>query len=98
MKGYWLILAGDVTDPAAQARYAALWPPIAARYGATVRVLDRTQVLVETQGHTRVMVVEFDRHESAVACYRDAAYQQAMAFAVQASRRDVLVLRGEPPQ
>lgn len=98
MKGYWLILAGDVTDPAAQQRYAQLWQPVAARYGATLRVLDRAEVLVETQGHTRVMVVAFDRYDTAVACYHDAAYQQATVFALQAARREVLVLRGEPPQ
>jgi uncharacterized protein (DUF1330 family) len=98
MQGYWLILAGDVTDPAAQAHYAQMWQPLAARYGATLRVLDRPAVLVETQGHTRVMVVAFDRYETAVACYHDAAYQQAMGFAQQAARREVLVLRGEPPQ
>jgi hypothetical protein len=45
MKGYWLILGSNVEDHAAQERYAALWKPIAARYQASVRMLDVTAVL-----------------------------------------------------
>ena len=72
MKGYWLILGSDVKDGAAQEQYAALWMPVAARFGATVRVLDAS-VLREAHTTRRVVVVEFPSVELARACYADPA-------------------------
>ncbi|SIT48127.1 conserved hypothetical protein [Paraburkholderia ribeironis] len=95
MKGYWLILGGDLKDQDAQKKYGELWAPIAEKYDAKVRVLDRHAVLKEAQTTTRVVVVEFPSYEQAKACYADAAYQEAARFAMQASERELLVLQGE---
>ncbi|MEX3933798.1 DUF1330 domain-containing protein [Paraburkholderia phymatum] len=95
MKGYWLILGEDVKDPDAQKRYGELWAPIAAKYDAKVRVLDTHAVLKETRTTTRVVIVEFPSYEQARACYADSAYQEAAKFALQASKRELLVLQGE---
>jgi uncharacterized protein (DUF1330 family) len=94
MKGYWLILGSDVKDGAAQEQYAALWMPVAARFGATVRVLDAS-VLREAHTTRRVVVVEFPSVELARACYADPAYQDAMQFALAASDRELLIIEGD---
>jgi uncharacterized protein (DUF1330 family) len=95
MKGYWLILGSEVKDGAAQEQYAALWKPIAARFGATVRVLDASVVLREAHTTKRVVVVEFSSVESAKAAYSDPEYQEAMQFALRASDRELLIIEGE---
>ncbi|SAL57613.1 DUF1330 domain-containing protein [Caballeronia humi] len=95
MKGYWLILGSNVEDHAAQERYAALWEPIAARYQASVRMLDVTAVLQEARSTKRVLAVEFPSIELARACYEDPAYQEAMPFALKASYRELLIIEGD---
>jgi uncharacterized protein (DUF1330 family) len=95
MKGYWLILGSDVRDAAAQEQYAALWKPIAARFGASVRALDAGTVLREAHTARRVVVVEFPSVAVARACYADAAYQEAMQYALAASQRELLIIEGD---
>ena len=95
MKGYWLILGEDVRDQEAQKRYGELWTAIAAKYEAKVRALDTYAVVKEAQATTRVVVVDFPSYEQAKACYDDPAYQEAAKFAIQASKRELLILQGE---
>jgi uncharacterized protein (DUF1330 family) len=95
MKGYWLILGSDVRDGDAQEQYATLWKPVAARFGATVRVLDASVVLREARATRRVVVVEFQSVEHARECYADPAYQDAMQFALAASDRELLIIEGD---
>lgn len=97
MQGYWMILGGEVLDKAAQDAYVELWQPIAARYAAKINVLDTAAVLHETQGYSRVVIVEFESYDKALECYLDSEYQIAKALAVQASRRELLILKGQPP-
>ncbi|ALL69350.1 hypothetical protein K788_0007256 [Paraburkholderia caribensis MBA4] len=95
MKGYWLILGSDVKDAVAQDQYAALWKPIASRFQAKVRVLDASVVLREAHTTRRVVVVEFPSVALARACYDDAAYQDAIQFALVASHRELLIIEGD---
>lgn len=98
MKGYWLILAGTAIDTEAQATYGQLWKPIAEKYKAKIHPLNAQDVLVETRGYTRALVVEFESYDAAVACYKDNAYQAAKVFALRAAQRELLILQGDPPQ
>lgn len=98
MKGYWLVLTGKVADEKSQEAYAQLWKPISEKYSAKQRALSPGETLLETNGYSRALVVEFDSYEAAVSCYQEEAYQAAKAFAVKACQRELLILRGEPPQ
>ncbi len=98
MQGYWLILGSEVVDEAAQAAYVDLWKPIAIRYGAKISVLKKDMALHETQGYSRVVVVEFESYNQALACYHDPEYQIAKVLALKASRRELLILQGQPPR
>ncbi|BBQ01650.1 hypothetical protein BSFA1_67780 (plasmid) [Burkholderia sp. SFA1] len=95
MKGYWIILGTSVTDQEAQKTYGALWAPIAQKYQAKLKTVDASSVLREARDAQRVLVVEFPSHEAAVACYEDPAYQEAKQFALQASKRELLIVAGE---
>ena len=93
MKGYWLILGTRVSDPKAQAEYASLWAPIAEKYHAVINP-NRAPLLRENRDAERLVVVEFPSLEAAKACYDDPAYQHALKFALQASRRHLVILEG----
>ncbi|MEC5408554.1 DUF1330 domain-containing protein [Paraburkholderia sp. MPAMCS5] len=95
VKGYWIVLGTDITDPDAQATYGKLWAPIAEQYGARLRSVDLAGVLVEANAIGRVSVVEFPSLERAKACYADPSYQEAKQYALKASRREVLIFEGE---
>lgn len=94
MKGYWIILGAEVTDVEAQQEYGRLWQPIGQKYNAQVKVLD-CEVLKESWGASRVLVVEFDSLALAKACYDDPAYVQAYACAVRASQRQLIIIEGD---
>ena len=95
MKGYWIILGGDVTDTAAREEYVRRWGPIAERYGARINQTAATPELVEPNGASRVLIVEFASLADARACYADPDYQEAMTYAVKASTRSLLMVEGE---
>ena len=95
MKGYWLILGNAVADQSAQADYGRLWAPIAQKYGARVNPTAVPPLLKEARSTARVVIVEFPSYEAAKACYDDPAYQEAIPFAVKASKRDLVIFQGD---
>lgn len=94
MKGYWIILGSDVTDPKAQQEYARLWKPIGEKYGAVLKVLE-AEALKEARETSRVFAVEFASYAQAKACYEDPAYTEAKAFALRAASRQLIIIEGE---
>ncbi|OWV29732.1 DUF1330 domain-containing protein [Halomonas campaniensis] len=94
MSGYWIIFASEVIDQEAQKEYGRLWGPISEKYDAKIKVLDQG-ALVETQGSSRVLVVEFPSYSQAKACYEDPAYVEAKSYALRAAKREVLITEGE---
>lgn len=94
MKGYWIILGTAVVDAAAQAKYGALWAPIAAKYQARLVTSGHSLELKETRDTHRVMLVEFPSLALARACWDDPDYQHAKDFARAASARDLVIVEG----
>lgn len=95
MKGYWLIVGTEIFNEGAQSEYAKLWKPIAEKYQARINPLKVPPLLREARDASRIIVVEFPSHELAQACYDDPAYGEARSFALQASTRELLILKGE---
>src|SRR2546427_903587 len=95
MKGYWLILGTEITDQVAQDEYNRLWAPIAEKYQARLNPAKIPPLLKEVRNTSRVIIAEFPSYEMAKACYEDPAYQEARQFALQASKRDLLIFEGE---
>jgi uncharacterized protein (DUF1330 family) len=95
MKGYWLILGTAVTDQEAQGEYGKLWAPIAEKYQARLNPTTVPPLLKEARETARVIIVEFPTYELAVACYDDPAYIAAREFALKASKRDLVIVKGD---
>ncbi len=95
MKGYWLIIGTEIADQEAQREYGRLWKPIAEKYQARINPLSVPPVLREVRDATRVTVVEFPSYEIAAECYDDPDYQQALQFALKASKRELVLLKGD---
>lgn len=95
MKGYWLILGTEISNESAQNEYIRLWKPIAEKYQARVNPVKVPPLLKEARDAHRVIIVEFPSYENAMACYDDPAYRGAREHALQASNRELLILKGK---
>ena len=94
MAGYWVVRGGEIRDPAALDEYAALWPPIAARYGAEI-IAGKGEIDCREGAHySRQLLVRFDSYAQAVACYEDPEYQAAKKLVQQAYDRELSILEG----
>jgi uncharacterized protein (DUF1330 family) len=95
MKGYWIILGGEIVDQEAQAEYGRLWAPIAEKYRARLNPTAVPPLLKDTRNTRRVVIVEFPSYRMARDCFDDPAYQAARDMALKASERDLLIVEGE---
>ncbi|MDX8512540.1 DUF1330 domain-containing protein [Mesorhizobium captivum] len=95
VKGYWLIIGTEISDQEAQAKYGRLWKPIGEKYQARVNPSKQPPLLMEARDAQRLLVVEFPSLEIAKACYSDPAYGEAMRFALQASKRVLVIFEGD---
>jgi uncharacterized protein (DUF1330 family) len=81
-----------VTDAEAYARYAALATEAIAAHGGIFLARGGRHVQLEGSDRARNVVARFPSLDSAVACYRSAAYQAALAHAKDAAVRDLVVV------
>ncbi|WP_041734202.1 MULTISPECIES: DUF1330 domain-containing protein [Burkholderiaceae] len=63
------------------------------KYQAQLKSVDASAVLVEGRDIKRVVAVEFPSYEAARSCYEDPTYQEARRYALQASKRELLILK-----
>ncbi len=92
-KGYW-IASVDVHDPDAYKAYVAANAVPFAKYGARFLVRGGTSETVEGAFRSRVVVIEFADHATALACYRSPEYQAALKLRTGASTADVILIEG----
>lgn len=91
MSALWIAHV-TVTDPDAYGKYAALaGPAIAAHGGAFISRAGR-YVQLEGKDRARNVVARFPSVEDAVACYHSPEYQAAMAHAIGAAERDLVIV------
>ncbi|HET9171055.1 MAG TPA: DUF1330 domain-containing protein [Actinospica sp.] len=93
-KGYWVSVYRVVSDPERLAAYDKLAGP-AVRAGGG-RVLSRgSRVVAHEDGNTnRVILIEFDSFELAVAAYESEAYKEALAVLSDSVERDFRIIEG----
>jgi uncharacterized protein (DUF1330 family) len=94
-KGYWVVSYRSVSDETALKKYGELAIPAVAAGGG--RALIRTADAVEPREaglKERVVVLEFDSFESALATYSSAAYQAALKVLGSAADRDFRIVEG----
>lgn len=81
-----------VTDEVAYQQYAALAGPAIKAHGGTFLARGGRYVQLEGKEHPRNVVARFPSLEAAEACYRGEAYQAALAYARDASDRQLLIV------
>ena len=94
-KGYWIVCYRSISDPTVLVKYAELAGPAIAAGGG--KALVRTSDAIEPHEaglKQRVVVVEFESFEKAIATYHSPAYQAALNVLVSAVERDFRIVEG----
>lgn len=92
-KGYWIGQV-DVTDPEAYKAYVQENSVAFSKYGGRFLVRGGTSQIVEGQGRSRRIIIEFADYETALACYRSPEYAKAIAMRGGAAIADLVVVEG----
>ncbi|PKP64124.1 MAG: DUF1330 domain-containing protein [Alphaproteobacteria bacterium HGW-Alphaproteobacteria-8] len=90
---YWIAHV-TVLDEAAYGEYARRAGPAIAAHGGEFLARGGAHVQLEGRDHARNVLARFPSLDTAEACYRSAAYQEALRFAVGASERDLVIVEG----
>ncbi|WP_031514984.1 DUF1330 domain-containing protein [Streptomyces sp. NRRL F-5123] len=93
-KGYWVSVYPAISDPEALTAYDELARPAVQAGGG--RLLTRgSRVVAHEAGITqRVVLIEFDSFEQAVAAYESEAYQKALVALPDGVERDFRIAEG----
>ncbi len=93
MAAYWIAHV-TVTDPEAYAEYAKCATGAIEAHGGEFLARATRTVWLEGNERERNVVVRFPSLEDAEQCYRSDAYQEALAYARNASVRDLCIVEG----
>lgn len=93
-KGYWVVAYRAVWDESALKEYGKLAIPAIEAGGG--RALIRTSEIHprESGMNQRLVVMEFESLEKAIATYNSAAYQEALRVLGSGAERDVRIVEG----
>lgn len=93
-KGYWVSVYRAISDPERLAAYDKLAGPAVRAAGGRLRSRDGRVVAHEAGNTERVILIEFDSFEQAVAAYESEAYQEALVVLSDAVERDFRIVEG----
>ena len=91
MSALWIAHV-TVTDPEAYGKYAELAGPAIAKHGGAFVARGARYVQLEGKERPRNVVARFASVEDAVACYHSPEYQAALAHAVGAAERELVIV------
>ncbi|HWF47152.1 MAG TPA: DUF1330 domain-containing protein [Bryobacteraceae bacterium] len=93
-KGYWVVAYRSVSDESALKEYGKLAIP-AIEAGGGKALIRTTDVQPREFGlKQRIVVMEFENLEKAIATYNSAAYQAALKVLGSAAERDFRIVEG----
>jgi uncharacterized protein (DUF1330 family) len=93
-KGYWVSVYRAISDPEKLTAYNALAREAVQAGGGRVLSRDGRVVVHEAGIALRVVLVEFDNFDQAVAAYESEAYRKALAVLSDAVERDFRIIEG----
>ena len=93
-KAYWVACYRSISDPEALAAYAKLAGPAIAAGGGRFLARGTAAKAYEQGVAGRLVIVEFDSVEKAVATHDGAAYQAALKVLDNAAERDLRIVEG----
>jgi len=92
-KGYW-IGSMDIDDFEQYKSYISANADPLTTYGARFLVRGGDKEVVEGNMRSRVVVIEFDSYETALACYNSPEYQAAKALRDPVATGDMVIIKG----
>ncbi len=93
-KAYWVTCYRSISDPEALAAYAKLAGPALAAAGGRFLARGNAANAYEAGLTERIVLIEFDSVERAVAAHESDAYQAALKVFGQAAERDMRIVEG----
>jgi uncharacterized protein (DUF1330 family) len=94
-KGYWVITYRSISDESAVKAYGALAVPAVEASGGRFLTKSTSQVQAHEAGlQQRVVLVEFDSFQVALATHESEAYRKALQALGSGAARDVRIVEG----
>jgi uncharacterized protein (DUF1330 family) len=93
-KGYWITIYHAVSNPAALSEYAKHAGPAIEASGGRILARGMPAKTYEAGEAQRVVIIEFDSVEKAIAAYESAAYQAAFRLLGNGAKREIRIVEG----
>jgi uncharacterized protein (DUF1330 family) len=93
-KAYWVATYRSISDPNALAEYAKIAGPAIAAAGGRPLVRGNAAKAYEAGVPQRVVIVEFDSLDKAIAAHETEAYQKALKVFGRCADRDLRIVEG----
>ena len=93
-KGYWVVAYRSVSDESARQEYSKLAAPAIQAAGGKGLVITTDVESRELGMNQRVVVIEFESLEKAIAAYNSAAYRAALQALGSGAERDFRIVEG----
>jgi uncharacterized protein (DUF1330 family) len=94
-KGYWIVAYRSISDESALKAYAKLAIPAIEAGGGKALIRTADAVVPHESGvKQRVVVIEFETFEKAIATYTSPAYQEALKALGSGADRDFRIVEG----
>jgi uncharacterized protein (DUF1330 family) len=93
-KAYWVACYRSISDPDALAAYAKLAAPAIAAAGGRFLARGNAAKAYEAGIAQRVVLIEFDSVERAIAAHESEGYQAALKVFGKAAERDLRIVEG----
>jgi uncharacterized protein (DUF1330 family) len=93
-KAYWVAFYHSISNPDALAEYAKIAGPALAAAGGRFLARGNAAKAYEAGVAQRVVIIEFDSVEGAVAAHDSPGYQAALKVFANAAKRDLRIVEG----
>ena len=93
-KGYWITFYRSVSDQEALAKYAKLATPLIEAHGGRILARGNAVKAYESGINQRLVVIEFESVDAAIAAFENAEYQAVAALLKGAAERDIRIGAG----
>src|SRR4051812_44101003 len=93
-KGYWICFYRSISNPEAMAAYAKLAGPAIQAAGGRFLARGGVAKTYEAGLNQRVVVIEFENVDKALAAHETPAYQEALRALGNGAERDMRVVEG----
>ena len=94
VKGYWITIYHSVSNPAALSEYAKHAGPAIEAASGHILARGVPAKTYEAGVAQRVVIIEFDSVEKAIAAYESSAYQAAFRLLGDGAKREIRIVEG----